>query len=76
MWEDDNNKKGGKVSLKLKKDYTTIIWEEAILALIGGVLPTKTKENINGVVVSIRKEYNILQFWFKDYDNSIISEIE
>jgi len=30
MWEDDGNKNGGKFSLKLKKDYTTIIWEELV----------------------------------------------
>ena len=53
-WEDDNNKNGGKVSIKLCKGYTTIIWEEIIFALIGDVLP----DNINGIVVSTRKEMN------------------
>lgn len=76
MWEDEGNKNGGKISVKLKKDYTTIIWEEIVLALIGGVLPTNLKEEINGVVVSIRKDSNILQLWFKNYNNQIIGEIE
>ena len=39
MWEDENNKNGGRISIKLRKDYTTIIWEEMIFALIGGILP-------------------------------------
>ena len=76
MWEDELNKTGGKISVKLKKDYTTIIWEEIILAMIGEVLPQSVKEEINGVVVSIRKEYNILQVWFKTWDQNVISEIE
>jgi translation initiation factor 4E len=76
MWEDDGNKNGGKISVKLKKDYTTIIWEEIVLALIGGVLPQLIKDEVNGVVVSIRKEYNILQLWFRNYNQTIISEIE
>ncbi len=76
MWEDEGNKNGGKISVKLKKDYTTIIWEELVLAMIGGVLPQNLKEEINGVVVSIRKEYNILQLWFKTYNPSIVTEIE
>jgi translation initiation factor 4E len=76
MWEDEGNKTGGKISVKLKKDYTTIIWEEIILALIGGVLTPSVKEEINGVVVSIRKEFNILQIWFKTWNPCIISELE
>lgn len=76
MWEDDYNKAGGKISVKLKKDYTTIIWEEMILAMIGGVLPQTVKDEINGVVVSIRKEYNILQIWFKTFNSSVVSELE
>jgi len=76
MWEDEANKSGGKISIKLKKDYTTIIWEEIILALIGGVLPTNVKEEISGVVVSVRKEFNLLQIWFKNYAPNIISDIE
>ena len=76
MWEDEGNKNGGKISIKLKKDYTTIIWEEIVLALIGGMLPQIVKEEINGVVVSIRKEFNILQLWFKNYSPNVINEIE
>ena len=63
-WEDDNNKNGGKVSIKLCKGYTTIIWEEIIFALIGGVLP----DNINGIVVSTRKEMNKLSIWFNNWN--------
>ena len=63
LWEDDNNKNGGKASIKLCKGYTTIIWEEIIFALIGDVLP----KQINGIVVSTRKEMNILQIWFNNW---------
>ncbi len=76
MWEDESNKNGGKISVKLKKDFTTIIWEEIVLALIGGVLPNIIKDEISGIVISIRKEYNILQVWFKNYNPGVITEIE
>ena len=62
LWEDDNN--GGKVSIQLCKGYTTIIWEEIIFALIGDVLP----DNINGIVVSTRKEMNKLSIWFNNWN--------
>ena len=53
MWEDEYNKNWGKISIQLRKDYTTIIWEEMIFALIGGILPKEMKEEeINGIVVT------------------------
>ena len=69
MWEDEYNKDGGRISIKLRKGYTTIIWEEMIFALIGGVLPPDIKNEINGIVASSRKEFNVLQIWFKTYAN-------
>ena len=76
MWEDEHNKNGGKISIKLRKDYTTIIWEEMIFALISGVLPKEIKEQINGIVVSSRKEFNVLQIWFRNYNSNITADIE
>ena len=77
MWEDDGNKMGGKFSLKLKKDYTTIIWEELILAFIGNIFPENVRDEICGIVVSVRKEFNLLQLWIRNSSNSeLILEIE
>ena len=76
MWEDEYNKNGGKFSIKLRKDYTTIIWEEMIFALIGGVLPKEVKDELNGIVVSSRKEFNVLQIWFRNYNSNITPDIE
>ena len=76
MWEDENNKNGGRISIKLRKDYTTIIWEEMIFALIGEVLPKEIKEEINGIVVTSRKEYNTLQIWIKSFDSKTNIKIE
>lgn len=76
MWEDEYNKEGGRISIKLRKDFTTIVWEEMIFALIGNVLNKEIKDEINGVVVSSRKEYNILQIWFKTFNKEIPLSIE
>ena len=76
MWEDEYNKNGGKISIKLRKDYTTIIWEEMIFALIGGILPKEMKEEINGIVVTSRKEFNTLQIWFKTFEEKINKDLE
>ena len=77
MWEDENNKNGGRISIKLRKDYTTIIWEEMIFAIIGDVLPENIKYEINGIVVASRKDFNKLQIWFKNWSiekNNIIEK--
>jgi translation initiation factor 4E len=76
MWEDENNKNGGRISIKLRKAFTTIIWEEMIFILIGGILPKEMKDEINGIVVTSRKEYNTLQIWFKNYDTNLIKDLE
>ncbi len=85
MWEDECNKNGGKFSIKVKKDFTTIIWEELvyfhlifkILLFIGGTLPDKIKEEVNGIVVSVRREFNIIQIWFRNYkDNAALYDLE
>ena len=75
MWEDEYNKNGGRISIKLRKDYTTIIWEEMIFILIGGILPKDIKEEINGIVVTSRKDFNTLQIWFKNY-NDLTGDLE
>ena len=77
MWEDENNKNGGKITIKLNKGYTTIIWEEMIFALIGeDVLPKDIKDEINGIVVTSKKEYNTLQIWIKNFETKINNNIE
>ena len=76
MWEDENNKNGGRISIKLRKDFTTIIWEEMIFALIGDVLPKEVKDEINGIVVTSRRDFNTLQIWIKNFDRDINDNIE
>ena len=76
LWEDENNKNGGRFSIKLKQGYTTIIWEEMIFTLIGGILPKEVKDEINGIVVTSKKEFNTVQIWFKTFDSKITKEIE
>lgn len=66
-WEDPLNINGGKVSIRLRKNYSSIIWEEFVLAVLGEIFPSNIQSEITGVVISIRKECNVLQLWFKDY---------
>ena len=75
LWEDDSNKKGGRISIKLKKENSSLVWEEIILLLIGNNFPQKIQNEINGVLISVRKEFNFLQIWFKTFEKNNINEI-
>jgi translation initiation factor 4E len=35
MWEDENNKNGGRFILRLKKQYANYFWENLLIAFIG-----------------------------------------
>ena len=52
------------------------MFKEPINALIGGILPKEMKDQINGIVVTSRKEFNTLQIWFKNYDDKITEDLE
>jgi translation initiation factor 4E len=76
MWEDDCNKNGGKISLKLKKEYTCLIWEEIVIDFIGNLFTESVCSKINGIILSMRRDYNFIQIWFKDYSVEFGKEIE
>lgn len=68
LWEDPNNTNGGKVSVRLRKNFSSIVWEEIVLAFIGQIFPEKVFQELTGIVISIRKECNVLQVWFKSFN--------
>ena len=47
MWEDENNKNGGRISLKLRKEYSNLVWEELIFAFIGGYFDKEINKRRN-----------------------------
>ena len=77
MWEDEANKQGGKLTISLKKDNANLVWEELTIAFIGGLFPEKIREELCGIVVSVRRELTYLQVWIRNsQDAEIIKEIE
>jgi translation initiation factor 4E len=65
IWEDDDNKNGGKWILRLKKGVADRYWEDILLALIGDQF-IETSEEICGVVLSVRNGEDILSIWSRD----------
>ena len=76
MWEDDQNKNGGRIALKLRKEYSNLVWEELVFAFIGGYFAKEIKDEINGLVINCKKDFNTLQIWTKSFSDEVTSGIE
>ncbi|THG03528.1 hypothetical protein TEA_009754 [Camellia sinensis var. sinensis] len=61
LWEDSANCNGGKWIIRFKKAVSGRFWEDLVLALVGDQLDYR--DNICGVVLSIRFNEDILSVW-------------
>lgn len=64
MWEDKANEGGGRFNIKIKKGYVNKIWEDLILGFIGETC--EEKDLLNGLVLQIKHDYDMIQLWVKD----------
>ncbi|KAG2378744.1 hypothetical protein C9374_007892 [Naegleria lovaniensis] len=72
MWEDEKNKNGGRLMLRCKSGYSARIWEDLLLSFIGQQFTND--DDINGVVISIRDNHDIISIWNKNGDDEKIQE--
>lgn len=68
-WEDEQNKDGGKLMIRLKKGLASSYWEELIFALIGEEFDIGT-DFINGAVISLRSQEDVLSVWTKQHTDN------
>ena len=69
MWEDDNNRLGGKFILRVRKNLTNRLWEALVLAVIGGQFSGELANEICGVVVSVRHGEDSISLWHRTSKN-------
>eukprot|EP00128_Syssomonas_multiformis_P013676 Colp12_sorted_trinity150504_noHs@21514 len=62
LWEDPNNIKGGKWIIRLKKGLASRLWEDLLLAVIGGEFESQGEE-LCGVTCNVRFQEDILAVW-------------
>ncbi len=65
VWEDEENKHGGKWIMRLKKGVADRYWEELLLALIGDQF-AEASEEVYGAVVSVRSGEDVFSIWTKN----------
>ncbi|PNS21115.1 hypothetical protein CAC42_3453 [Sphaceloma murrayae] len=65
VWEDEENKKGGKWIMRLRKGVADRYWEDLLLALIGDQF-AEAGEEVCGAVVSVRSGEDVFSVWTKN----------
>ncbi len=62
IWEDEENKNGGKWVVRLRKGVADRYWEDLLLAMIGDQFGEASDE-VCGAVLSVRNGEDILSIW-------------
>ncbi|KAK3378502.1 translation initiation factor eIF 4e-like domain-containing protein [Podospora didyma] len=62
IWEDEENKNGGKWIVRLKKGIADRYWEDLLFAIIGDQFGEASDE-VCGIVLSVRNGEDILSIW-------------
>lgn len=62
IWEDEENRKGGKWVVRLKKGVADRYWEDLCFAMVGDQF-VEASEEVCGAVVSVRNGEDILSIW-------------
>lgn len=65
VWEDEENRKGGKWIMRLKKGVADRYWENLLMALIGNEF-MEAGEEVCGAVVSVRSGEDVFSVWTKN----------
>jgi translation initiation factor 4E len=65
VWEDDENKHGGKWIMRLKKGVADRYWEDLLIAMIGDQF-AEASEEVCGAVVSVRSGEDVFSIWTKN----------
>lgn len=65
VWEDEENKKGGKWVVRLKKGVADRYWEDLLFAIIGDQF-AEASDEVCGAVLSVRNGEDILSIWTRN----------
>ena len=62
VWEDEENKRGGKWIIRLKKGVADRYWEDLLLGIVGDQF-AEAGEEVCGAVLSVRSGEDVLSVW-------------
>lgn len=65
VWEDEENRRGGKWTMRVKKGVADRYWEDLLLAMIGEQF-AEASDEVCGAVVSVRSGEDVFSIWTKN----------
>ncbi|CAK1366170.1 Eukaryotic translation initiation factor 4E type 2 [Cercospora beticola] len=65
VWEDDENKQGGKFTMRLKKGVADRLWERLVMTMVGDQF-NEASDEVCGAVVSVRQTEDVISIWTKN----------
>ncbi|KAI8959106.1 translation initiation factor eIF4e [Daldinia sp. FL1419] len=71
IWEDDENKLGGKWVLRLKKGVADRYYEDLLMACVGDQFGDETDE-LCGIVLSMRNGEDVLSIWTRSTGQKVL----
>ena len=78
-WEDPNNRLGGCISFKYDNNILKEFLKLLLLCITNNLSTKENINEINGLSIAPKKEFNIVKIWTKNYDknyNEIVKEYE
>ena len=66
-WEDPDNRNGGCLSFKIPSVKIIEEWNDLLLKCIKELTLKDNNDEINGISISPKKEFNIIKIWFKNH---------
>ena len=67
-WEDPDNRAGGCISFKVPSRDIIEEWNDLLLRCISNNILNENNNEINGISISPKKEFNIIKIWIRNND--------
>jgi translation initiation factor 4E len=65
VWEDEENRRGGKWTMRVKKGVADRYWEGLLLAMVGDQF-VEASDEVCGAVVSVRSGEDVFSLWTRN----------
>ena len=76
IWEDAENKQGGKWLIRVKKEFSDRLWEDLLLAIVGNQFESSGGYGeVCGAVISIRETHDVISLWIKSTNKIVRDKI-
>lgn len=75
-WDDEHNRDGGCLSMKVLKQDMPKVWEDICVKLLGETVLAESKRKsfwnaVNGISTSPKKHFCIIKIWLKNNDHTL-----